>query len=91
MKRIAITFRKIYMSRISIFKKPAENSYLGGFWGEKSLGANGFSTWPFLTLTGPLVKIGGQTLNLELYQYWYENMFYRFELVSYAVSTKKIF
>ena len=33
----------IYMSGISIFKKPAENSYLGGFWGEKSRGANGFS------------------------------------------------
>ena len=68
----------IYMSRISIFKKTAENSYLGGFWGEKSRGANGFSIWPFLTLTGPLVKIGGQKLILELYQYWYENMFYRF-------------
>ena len=68
----------IYMSRISIFKKPAENSYLGGFWGEKSRGANGFSIWPFLTLTGPLVKIGGQKLIFELYQYWYENMFYRF-------------
>ena len=78
---------------ISFFmvKKRAENLYLGGFWGEKSRGANGFSIWPFLTLTGPLVKIGGQKLILELYQYWYENMFYRFELVSYAVSTKKFF
>ena len=66
------------MIRISIFKKPAENSYLGGFWGEKSRGAIGCSIWPFLTLTGPLVKIGGQKLILELYQYWYENMFYRF-------------
>ena len=73
-----IIFKMIYMSRISIFKKRAENLYLGGFWGEKSRGTNGFSIWPFLTLTGPLVKIGGQKLILELYQYWYENMFYRF-------------
>ena len=68
----------IYMSRISIFKKRTENPYLGGFWGEKSRGANSFSIWPFLTLIGPLVKIDGQKLILELYQYWYENMFYRF-------------
>ena len=33
----------IYMSRISILKKLAENSYLGCFWGEKSRGANDFS------------------------------------------------
>ena len=45
---------------------PAENSYQMGFLGEKSRGASGFSIWPFLTLTGPLVKIGGQRLILEL-------------------------
>ena len=29
--------------RNSIFKKPADNPYLGGFWGEKARDANGFS------------------------------------------------
>ena len=32
----------IYITRISIFKKMADNLYLGGFRGEKSRGANGF-------------------------------------------------
>ena len=59
----------VYITRISIFKKPTKNLYLGGFWGEKSRGANGFWMWQFLTLTAPLVKIGGQRLILESYQY----------------------
>ena len=83
--------KMIYMSRVSIFKKRAENLYLGGFWGEKLRGANGFSIWPFLTLTGPLVKIGGQKLILELYQYWYENMFYRFWTCQLRCLDKRYF
>ena len=51
--------KKINICRISIFKKPADNLFLRGFWDEKSRDANGFSIWPHLTLTGPLVKIGG--------------------------------
>ena len=66
------------MNRISIFKKRADNLYLGGFWGDKSRGTKFFSTGACLTLTGPLVKIGGQMVILESYQYWYDNMFYRF-------------
>ena len=66
------------MNRISIFKKRADNLYLGGFWGEKSRGTKIFLIRAFLTLTGPLVKIGGQKLILKSYQYWYDNMFYRF-------------
>ena len=68
----------IYNTRISIFKKMADNLYLGGFWDEKSRGANGFWIWPFLTLTGPLVKIGGLSDILESYLYRYDIMFYRF-------------
>ena len=66
------------MTRISILKKPSDNLYLGGFWVDKSRGTKFFSIGAFLTLTGPLVKIGGQRLILESYQYWYDNMFYRF-------------
>ena len=66
------------MNRISIFKKRADNLYLRGFWVDKSRGTKIFSIGAFLTLTGPLVKIGGQRLILESYQYWYNNMFYRF-------------
>ena len=66
------------MNRISIFKKRADNLYPGGFWVDKSRGVKIFSIGQFLTLTGPLVKIGGQKLILESYQYWYDNMFYRF-------------
>ena len=76
------------MTRVSIFKKRAENLYLGGFWGEKSRGANGFSIRPFLTLTGPLVKIGGQKLILELYQYWYENILGDLRSFHRSVSNK---
>ena len=68
----------MYIRRISIFKKPADKPYLGGFRGEKSRDANGFSTWPHLTLTGPLVKIGGLSDILESYLYRYDIMFYRF-------------
>ena len=32
----------INIRRNSIFKKPAGNEYLGGFWGEKSRGAKCF-------------------------------------------------
>ena len=66
------------MTRISIFKKLADNLYLRGFWDEKSRGTKIFSIRAFLTLTGPLVKIGGQRVVFESYQYWYDNMFYRF-------------
>ena len=66
------------MNRISVFKKRANNLYLGGFWGEKSRGTKIFLIRAFLTLTGPLVKIGGQKLIFESYKYWYDNMFYRF-------------
>ena len=31
---LEISSKRIDMSRISIFKKTAENSYQGGFWGE---------------------------------------------------------
>ena len=66
------------MTRILIFLKMANIRCTGGFWGDKSRGTKIFSIGPFLTLTGPLVKIGGQKLIFESYQYWYENMFYRF-------------
>ena len=66
------------MTRIFILKKLADNQYPGGFWGDKSRGTKFFSIGAFLTLTGPLVKIGGQKLIFESYQYWYDNMFYRF-------------
>ena len=46
------------MNRISIFKKRADNLYLGGFWGDKSRGTKSFSIRVFLVLTGHLVKIG---------------------------------
>ena len=84
-------FKKIYMSRVSIFKKRAENLYLGGFWGEKSRGANGFWIWPHLTLTGPLVKIGGLRHIFESYLYRYDSMFYRFCNLSVTPFRQKIF
>ena len=51
-------------------KKLDNNSYLGDFsesrfWGDKSRGKKFFSI-----LTGSLVKIGGQKLIFESYQYW---------------------
>ena len=75
----------IYITRISIFLKTADNLYLVGFWDEKSRGALGFRILPVLTLTGPLVKIGGRRIILESYQYWNEICSTDFELVSYAV------
>ena len=80
---LKVTYFWNFLERInirgnSIFKKPAGNQYPGGFWGEKSRGANGFWIWPHLTLTGPLVKIGGLSDIFESYLYRYENMFYRF-------------
>ena len=71
-------YERINIRRISILKKPADIQYLGGFWGDKSRGTKNFLIRAFLTLTGPLVKIGGQKLILKSYQYWYDNMFYRF-------------
>ena len=41
-------------------KKLADIPDLGGFWGEKSNKKTRFRKKYFLTLTGPLVKIGGQ-------------------------------
>ena len=70
--------KRFYICRISIFKKPADNLFLRGFWDEKSRDANGFSIWPHLTLTGPLVKIGGLRHIFESYLYRYDSMFYRF-------------
>ena len=34
--------QRINIRRNSFFKKTAGNLYVGGFWGEKSRGANGF-------------------------------------------------
>ena len=84
-------FKKINIRRNSILKKLAGNQYPGGFWGEKSRGANGFWIWPHLTLTGPLVKIGGLSDIFESYLYRYENMFYRFCNFSVTPFQQKIF
>ena len=46
--------------RIQIFKKLADIRDLGGFWGEESNKKTRFRKKYLLTLTGPLVKIGGQ-------------------------------
>ena len=75
---LEIIDKRINIRRNSFFKKTAGNLYVGGFWGEKSRDANGFSIWPHLTLTGPLVKIGGLRHIFESYLYRYDNMFYRF-------------
>ena len=63
------------MNRISIFKKRADNLYLGGFWGDKSRGTKIFSTGACLTLTGPLVKIGGQMQIFYFIEYRLEMTF----------------
>ena len=82
---------RINIRRNSVFKKTAGNLYVGGFWGEKSRDANGFSIWPHLTLTGPLVKIGGLRHIFESYLYRYDNMFYRFCNLSVTPFRQKIF
>ena len=56
------------MTRTWIFLKVANFRCTGGFWGDESRGTKIFSIRVFLTLTGPLVKIGGQRLILKSYQ-----------------------
>ena len=53
-------FKRTTPRRIQIFKKLADIRDLGGFWGEESNKKTRFRKKCFLTLTGPLVKIGGQ-------------------------------
>ena len=73
------------MTRILIFFKVANIRCTGGFWGDKSRGTKIFSIGPFLTLTGPLVKIGGQNLFLNRTSTGTKTCSTDFELVSYAV------
>ena len=50
------------MNRISIETKRLNFYIWGVSGGEKSRGGNGFSIEPFMTLIGPLFKIGGLRL-----------------------------
>ena len=54
----------------------------GGSRGDESRGTKIFSIGAFLTLTGPLVKIGCLRLILDSYQYWYDFVFYRLSTLS---------
>ena len=55
----------VKLSRISFFKKTAQTSFLGGFWGEEHGKINGFQKFRFFMGTGPLFKIGGFLLFLR--------------------------
>ena len=51
--------QRTYLTRISIFLKMAQTRYTGGFWDGESRGTKIFLIRWLLTLTGPLLKIGG--------------------------------